>query len=162
MEIEDEGFHIENSKKNYPELKLCIALFNIFLLIDDISLHFISINFKIYFFQLFIAEIIIFYIWLNIRKQFIILEKKKILFINGIYIFISLVIYLFQILKKQFNDSKVEYFNISLLTHLIIHIIFPIGIIIFSYFSFEVNKIEYLNIFQNELEKKKEKIDTNI
>ena len=77
MEIEDEGFHIENSKKNYPELKLCIALFNIFLLIDDISLHFISINFKIYFFQLFIAEIIIFYIWLNIRKQFIILEKKK-------------------------------------------------------------------------------------
>ena len=82
MEIEDDGFHIENTKKNYPELKICIALFNIFLLIDDISLNFISINFKIYYFQLLIAEIIIFYIWFNVRKQFIILEKKKILFIN--------------------------------------------------------------------------------
>ena len=162
MEIEDDGFHIENTKKNYPELKICIALFNIFLLIDDISLHFISINFKIYFFQLFIAEIIIFYIWLNIRKQFIILEKKKILYINGIYIFISLVIYLYQLIMKQLDNSKIEYFNITLLTHLFIHIIFPIGIIIFTYFSFESNKIEYLNIFQTELEKKKEKIDTNI
>ena len=162
MEIEDDGFHIENTKKNYPELKICIALFNIFLLIDDISLHFISINFKIYYFQLLIAEIIIFYIWYNVRKQFIILEKKKILFINGIYIFLSLIIYLYQLIMKNFDNSQVEYFQITILIHLLINIIFPFGIILFTYFSFEGNKIEYLNIFQGELEKKKEKLDTNI
>ena len=162
MEIEDDGFHIENTKKNYPELKICIALFNIFLLIDDISLHFTSINFKIYYFQLLIAEIIIFYIWYNVRKQFIILEKKKILFINGIYIFLSLIIYLCQLIMKNFDNSQVEYFQITILIHLLINIIFPFGIILFTYFSFEGNKIEYLNIFQGELEKKKEKLDTNI
>ena len=162
MEIEDDGFHIENTKKNYPELKICIALFNIFLLIDDISLHFISINFKIYYFQLLIAEIIIFYIWYNVRKQFIILEKKKILFINGIYIFLSLIIYLYQLIMKNFDNSQVEYFQITILIHLLINIIFPFCIILFTYFSFEGNKIEYLNIFQGELEKKKEKLDTNI
>ena len=162
MEIEDDGFHIENTKKNYPELKICIALFNIFLLIDDISLHFISINFKIYYFQLLIAEIIIFYIWYNVRKQFIILEKKKILVINGIYIFLSLIIYLYQLIMKNFDNSQVEYFQITILIHLLINIIFPFGIILFTYFSFEGNKIEYLNIFQGELEKKKEKLDTNI
>lgn len=162
MEIEDDGFHIENTKKNYPELKICIALFNIFLLIDDISLHFISINFKIYYFQLLIAEIIIFYIWFNVRKQFIILEKKKILVINGIYIFLSLIIYLYQLIMKNFDNSQVEYFQITILIHLLINIIFPFGIILFTYFSFEGNKIEYLNIFQGELEKKKGKLDTNI
>ena len=63
---------------------------------------------------------------------------------------------------KNFDNSQVEYFQITILIHLLINIIFPFGIILFTYFSFEGNKIEYLNIFPGELEKKKEKLDTNI
>ena len=115
--------------KNFPILKFWIALFNIFL-------HYNSLKIKLYFFQLLIGEIIILYIWLILRDQFIILEKKKIIILCIFHIIISLFLYLYQIIKKDFKRS-------IYIIHQLIQIIFPIIIIVLITIFFEINTNEY-------------------
>lgn len=122
--------------KNFPILKFWIALFNIFLILDDIYLHYNSLKIKLYFFQLLIGEIIILYIWLILRDQFIILEKKKIIILCIFHIIISLFLYLYQIIKKDFKRS-------IYIIHQLIQIIFPIIIIVLITIFFEINTNEY-------------------
>lgn len=122
--------------KNFPILKFWIALFNIFLILDDIYLHYNSLKIKLYFFQLLIGEIIILYIWLILRDQFIILEKKKIIILCIFHIIISLFLYLYQIIKKDFKRS-------IYIIHQLIQIIFPIIIIVLITIFFEGNTNEY-------------------
>jgi hypothetical protein len=122
--------------KNFPILKFWIALFNIFLILDDIYLHYNSLKIKLYFFQLLIGEIIILYIWLILRDQFIILEKKKIIILCIFHIIISLFLILYQIIKKDFKRS-------IYIIHQLIQIIFPIIIIVLITIFFEGNTNEY-------------------
>ena len=122
--------------KNFPILKFWIALFNIFLILDDIYLHYNSLKIKLYFFQLLIGEIIILYIWLILRDQFIILEKKKIIILCIFHIIISLFLYLYQIIKKDFKRS-------IYIIHQLIQIIFPIIIIVLITIFFGTNTNEY-------------------
>lgn len=122
--------------KNFPILKFWIALFNIFLILDDIYLHYNSLKIKFYFFQLLIGEIIILYIWLILRDQFIILEKKKIIILCIFHIIISLFIFIYQIIKKDFKRS-------IYIIHQLIQIIFPIIIIVLITIFFEINTNEY-------------------
>lgn len=122
--------------KNFPILKFWIALFNIFLILDDIYLHYNSLKIKLYFFQLLIGEIIILYIWLILRDQFIILEKKKIIILCIFHIIISLFIFIYQIIKKDFKRS-------IYIIHQLIQIIFPIIIIVLITIFFEINTNEY-------------------
>ena len=122
--------------KNFPILKFWIALFNIFLILDDIYLHYNSLKIKFYFFQLLIGEIIILYIWLILRDQFIILEKKKIIILCIFHIIISLFIFIYQIIKKDFKRS-------IYIIHQLIQIIFPIIIIVLITIFFGTNTNEY-------------------
>ena len=122
--------------KNFPILKFWIALFNIFLILDDIYLHYNSLKIKFYFFQLLIGEIIILYIWLILRDQFIILEKKKIIILCIFHIIISLFIFIYQIIKKDFKRS-------IYIIHQLIQIIFPIIIIVLITIFFGANTNEY-------------------
>ena len=122
--------------KNFPILKFWIALFNIFLILDDIYLHYNSLKIKFYFFQLLIGEIIILYIWLILRDQFIILEKKKIIILCIFHIIISLLIFIYQIIKKDFKRS-------IYIIHQLIQIIFPIIIIVLITIFFGTNTNEY-------------------
>ena len=56
MDDKQEKVEIQNTQNllynnKYDKLKLCILLFNIFLLLDDINLHIKSITYQFYFFM---------------------------------------------------------------------------------------------------------------
>ena len=139
MEIKQEKVQINidnniaNDNNNNRLLKICISIFNIFLILDDINLHISSLPFKFYFLQLLLAEIIIFYLWLILRNNKIILMKTNISIICGIYSFISLIFLIFQFMFQDFNLTIKNLFLVVFI-HQIIHILFPMSIIIFLFY----------------------------
>ena len=139
MDEKQEKVEIQNTQNllynnKYDKLKLCILLFNIFLLLDDINLHIKSITYQFYFFQLLIGEIIIFYLWIQLRKNKINFSRKKVIYICQIHSITSIIYLLFQIISGQFFYIEMNNIIIIIILHQLIHIFFPISIIIIIVF----------------------------
>ena len=135
MDEKQEKVEIQNTQNllynnKYDKLKLCILLFNIFLLLDDINLHIKSITYQFYFFQLLIGEIIIFYLWIQLRKNKINFSRKKVIYICQIHSITSIIYLLFQIITGQFFYIEIKKMMVIIILHQFIHIIFPISITI--------------------------------
>ncbi len=135
MDEKQEKVEIQNTQNllynnKYDKLKLCILLFNIFLLLDDINLHIKSITYQFYFFQLLIGEIIIFYLWIQLRKNKINFSRKKVIYICQIHSITSIIYLLFQIISGQFFYIEIKKMMVIIILHQFIHIIFPISITI--------------------------------
>ena len=135
MDEKQEKVEIQNTQNllynnKYDKLKLCILLFNIFLLLDDINLHIKSITYQFYFFQLLIGEIIILYLWIQLRKNKINFSRKKVIYIGQIYSITSIIYLLFQIISGQFFYIEIKKMMFIIILHQFIHIILPISITI--------------------------------
>jgi hypothetical protein len=135
MDEKQEKVEIQNTQNllynnKYDKLKLCILLFNIFLLLDDINLHIKSITYQFYFFQLLIGEIIIFYLWIQLRKNKINFSRKKVIYMCQIHSITSIIYLLFQIITGQFFYIEIKKMMVIIILHQFIHIIFPISITI--------------------------------
>jgi len=135
MDDKQEKVEIQNTQNllynnKYDKLKLCILLFNIFLLLDDINLHIKSITYQFYFFQLLIGEIIIFYLWIQLRKNKINFSRKKVIYMCQIHSITSIIYLLFQIITGQFFYIEIKKMMVIIILHQFIHIIFPISITI--------------------------------
>ena len=118
----------------YDNLKLCIMLFNIFLLLDDINLHIKKISYKFYFFQLLITETIILYLWIHLRKNKISFSKKKVIYMCEIHLISSLIYLTNQIISHKYNKIEIKNMIIVIILHQLIHLIFPISITIIIIF----------------------------
>ena len=116
------------NNKNIEYLKLYLVLFNTFILLDDIFLHYSSINFLNYYFQLVSAEIIIFYLWLSIRKPKIKINRQYFLYYTSFHSLFSII----YCIQQLFSDS-LNYKNAfkTILFHQIIHILIPICLILY-------------------------------
>ena len=135
MDDKQEKVEIQNTQNllynnKYDKLKLCILLFNIFLLLDDINLHIKSITYQFYFFQLLIGEIIIFYLWIQLRKNKINFSRKKVIYMCQIHSITSIIYLLFQIITGQFFYIEIKKMMVIIILHQFIHIILPNSITI--------------------------------
>ncbi len=133
MKLMENNNREENNNNNriINKLKIYLALFNLLILIDDIFLHYSEIKNNIFFFQLLSGEIIIFYLWISIRNEKIKLNKKLVLYYISIHSLISIIYCFQQIFLGTFTNKDV--FKIFLF-HQIIHIIIPIGLILYIVF----------------------------
>lgn len=139
MDDSRENVEIQNTQNisynnKYDKIKICILLFNIFLLLDDINLHIISISYKFYFFQLLIGEIIIFYLWIQLRKKKIHFSRKKVIYMCQMHSISSLIYLTYQIIIGKFFYIEMNNIIIIIILHQLIHIFFPISIIIIIVF----------------------------
>ena len=121
----------KNNNKNVNNLKIYLAFFNTLILIDDIILHYSEIKNNIYYFQLLSGEIIIFYLWISLRKEKITLNKKFILYYTTFHSLFSLIYCFHQIYLGNFSNKDI--FK-TILFHQITHIIIPISLILYIMF----------------------------
>ena len=121
----------KNNNKNVNNLKIYLAFFNTLILIDDIILHYSEIKNNIYYFQLLSGEIIIFYLWISLRKEKITLNKKFILYYITFHSLFSLIYCFQQIYLGNFSNRDI--FK-TILFHQITHIIIPISLILYIMF----------------------------
>ena len=121
----------KNNNKNVNNLKIYLAFFNTLILIDDIILHYSEIKNNIYYFQLLSGEIIIFYLWISLRKEKITLNKKFILYYITFHSLFSLIYCFQQIYLGNFSNKDI--FK-TILFHQITHIIIPISLILYIMF----------------------------
>ena len=139
MDDSRENVEIQNTQNisynnKYDKIKICILLFNIFLLLDDINLHIKSITYQFYFFQLLIGEIIIFYLWIQLRKNKINFSRKKVIYMCQMHSISSLIYLTYQIIIGKFFYIEMNNIIIIIILHQLIHIFFPISIIIIIVF----------------------------
>ena len=126
MENKKKKLNYSDKRNNAGYLKFCLGIFNSFILIDDLFLHFSDIKNYYYYMHLLLLEIIIFYLWILIRKKKISFNKNYFSFLIFCY-FLFLFIYFYQnISLDNFLKKKIEkiilyhYINIFLIPIIIL------------------------------------------
>ena len=127
MKMENENQNINNNNK-IENLKLYLTLFNILVLIDDIILHTSEIKFIFYYFQLLMEEVLIFHLWLSLRKVKIKLDKKIFSSFTGFNSLISILYFIFQLGNGIFEGKDIMK---TVLFHQILNCIVPIILILY-------------------------------
>ena len=111
-------------------LKTCLLMFDIFLIIDDIYLHYYK-NDNIYFFyQLVLSQLFIILIWVSIRNSVLALSFFSLYFfaflIEGIFVIYTS--YIGYQKKKTIPDILQDYSFQLIIIHDVIHSFFILGV----------------------------------
>lgn len=117
-------------------IKTCLLMFNVFLIMDDIYLHYYKSDNIYFFYQLILSQLFILLIWVSIRNSVLAISFCSLYFFSFLLegIFVIYTSYIGYQKKNNTEELLQDYSFQLIIIHDVIHSFFILGVMILMVF----------------------------